>query len=63
MKDEAAVQEFLDDCKAARGGANLRLCSLYPYATCDEDECSVPKFIRWLQSDVVDPADTPDTDE
>ena len=65
MKNEMPVKIFIDACKKARKQCNERRypCPLYPKFICCEQECNVPKFLRWLLSDVVQPADVSEVDE
>lgn len=66
MKTEMPVKIVADACKKARKECNERVypCPLYPKSICCEQECNVPKFLRWLTSDVeMAAADAPETDE
>lgn len=62
MKNEMPVRIFADACKKARLKPGKAECPLYPRSTCCEQECNVPKFVRWLMSNVTDPANVEEVD-
>lgn len=63
MKTEMPVKIVIDACKKARADGKRHTCPLYPRSRCCQEECNVPKFMKWLMSDVASPADVEEFDE
>ena len=57
MKNEMPVEIVIDACKKARFDRKRHMCPLYPRSSCCQEECNVPKFMKWLMSEVDNPAD------
>ena len=61
MKSEIPIKIIIGACEVARQNRKSHYCPLYHNPTiCSGKACDVPKFMRWLMSDIADPADVSD---